>query len=319
MSIPSPTGMGSRDSCLQLDTHNSLGTSGHVFEDLPARGEPSSALFENSKNLAPSSGRLSPTDAGKTAEQKEGLRKEPQNHAIPTPRFARKFLNLESCTSCRKNLSSKLSDGKSEESDLGPALFPDTSNFQCWKTNFKTEVCSCSGCPTIALLWIKEVEVAKSVDDLMTSQSSEGRDFTVFEMLGAKIASSLKRIISDLTRTSEEEFVTKSKPLKRTTDLYEEDTLLIWCMTNFEQSALKMQLLIYQIFSLIPYKETTFKISIQGGIKLYQLPVEYPKRTSWKVCTGWKYEILFSFRQYWMCTNKKLSSNEKLSKNWRQW
>ena len=52
---------------------------------------------------------------------------------------------------------------------------PDSSDFQCWKTNFKTEVRSNSGCPTIAMLWIKEVEVAKSVDDLMTSQSCEDK------------------------------------------------------------------------------------------------------------------------------------------------
>ena len=42
--------------------------------------------------------------------------------------------------------------------------FPDSTDFQCWKTNFKTEVCSCSGCPTVTMLWIKEVEVAKTVD-----------------------------------------------------------------------------------------------------------------------------------------------------------
>ena len=42
------------------------------------------------------------------------------------------------------------------------------------------------------MLWIKEVEV----DDLLTSQSIEGRFFPVFEMLDAKIASALKRIIS---------------------------------------------------------------------------------------------------------------------------
>ena len=51
--------------------------------------------------------------------------------------------------------------------------------------------------PTIAMLWIKEVEVAKSVDNFMTSQSSEGRDFFDFEMLDAKIASAWKRIISN--------------------------------------------------------------------------------------------------------------------------
>ena len=82
-------------------------------------------------------------------------------------------------------------------SDLHFGKFPDSSDFQCWKTNFRTEVCSNSGCPTIAMLWIKEMEIAKSVDDLMTSQSIEGRDFPDFEMLDAKIASALERIIAN--------------------------------------------------------------------------------------------------------------------------
>ena len=46
------------------------------------------------------------------------------------------------------------------------------------------------------MLWIKEVEIAKSVDDLLTS-TIEGRDFIDFETLDAKIASALKRIISN--------------------------------------------------------------------------------------------------------------------------
>ena len=47
------------------------------------------------------------------------------------------------------------------------------------------------------MLWIKDLEIPKSVDDHMTSQSLEARDFTDFEMLDAKIASALKRIISN--------------------------------------------------------------------------------------------------------------------------
>ena len=50
---------------------------------------------------------------------------------------------------------------------------------------------------TIAMLWIKDVEVANSVDDLMTSQSVEGRDYPDFEMLDAMRASALKRIITN--------------------------------------------------------------------------------------------------------------------------
>ena len=121
MSIPSPRGMLGRDSCLQLDTRNSLGTSGHVFEGLLARGEPSAALFENSKNLASYSCRLKPIDARKVAEHGEGLRKEPQNHTIPTPRFATKFSTWNPLYRTGGTYPKKMHDRKSEEPDLGPA------------------------------------------------------------------------------------------------------------------------------------------------------------------------------------------------------
>ena len=48
MSIPSSRGMRSRDSCWQLDTQNSLGTSGKLFDWPLAREGSSPALFENS-------------------------------------------------------------------------------------------------------------------------------------------------------------------------------------------------------------------------------------------------------------------------------
>ena len=71
---------------------------------------------------------------------------------------------------------------------------PDLSTFQCWKTSFKTDICSCSSFLTVAMLWINEVEMVESVDDLQTSQSIGGHRFPNFEMLAAKIASALKII-----------------------------------------------------------------------------------------------------------------------------
>ena len=44
--------------------------------------------------------------------------------------------------------------------------FPTPATFACWKIRFKTEVCTCSQFPTEAMLWIKEVELVDSVDDL---------------------------------------------------------------------------------------------------------------------------------------------------------
>ena len=51
--------------------------------------------------------------------------------------------------------------------------------------------------PTEALLWIKEVELVDSVDDLKSSLSFEGTHGQDFELLDARIASALNRIIHD--------------------------------------------------------------------------------------------------------------------------
>ena len=72
---------------------------------------------------------------------------------------------------------------------LAPATFP------CWKIEFKIEVCTCSQFPTEAMLWIKEVEMVDSVDDLMSSSSIRGIQMPNFEVFDARIASALNRII----------------------------------------------------------------------------------------------------------------------------
>ena len=84
-------------------------------------------------------------------------------------------------------------------SELHLGIFPDSLEFQSWKVNFKTEVCANSVLPQVTIQWIKGVEIAKSIDDLMASQSISGRrDFSYFEMLDAKIASALQKIVSSV-------------------------------------------------------------------------------------------------------------------------
>ena len=52
--------------------------------------------------------------------------------------------------------------------------------------------------PHLTMQWIKEVQTAKSTDDLMTSRSIVGRtDFTDYDMLDAMIASALKKLLLD--------------------------------------------------------------------------------------------------------------------------
>ena len=80
-------------------------------------------------------------------------------------------------------------------SDLHFDKFSTPATFACWKIRFKTEVCTCSQFPTEAMLWIKEVEMADSVDDLKSSCSVRGIQMPNFEVFDAKIASALNRII----------------------------------------------------------------------------------------------------------------------------
>ena len=80
-------------------------------------------------------------------------------------------------------------------SDLHFDKFPTPATFACWKIRFKIEVCTCSQIPTEATLWIKEVELVDSVDDLESSRSVRGTRGPNFELLDAKIASALNRII----------------------------------------------------------------------------------------------------------------------------
>ena len=80
-------------------------------------------------------------------------------------------------------------------SDLHFDKFPTPATFACWKIRFKTEVCTCSQFPTEAMQWIKEVELVDSVHDLMSSSSTRGIQMPNFEVLDARIASALNRII----------------------------------------------------------------------------------------------------------------------------
>ena len=80
-------------------------------------------------------------------------------------------------------------------SDLHFDKFPTPAIFACWKIRFKTEVCTCSQFPTEAMQWIKEVELVDSVDELRSSSSTRGISMPNFEVLDARIASALNKII----------------------------------------------------------------------------------------------------------------------------
>ena len=92
-----------------------------------------------------------------------------QSHdTIPTPRFLRRPSGKDSFNPIEgKSLKKYGADQQRLElSELHFDKFPSPQTFSCWKISLKTEVCSCSDFLTEAMLWIKEVEMVNSVDDL---------------------------------------------------------------------------------------------------------------------------------------------------------
>ena len=79
--------------------------------------------------------------------------------------------------------------------DLHFDKFPTPATFACWKIRFKTGVCTSSQFSTEAMQWIKEVEMVESVIDLKSSSSIRDISMPKFEVLDARNASALNKII----------------------------------------------------------------------------------------------------------------------------
>ena len=77
----------------------------------------------------------------------------------------------------------------SSEMHLGK--FTDHTEFQSWIVNFRVEVCAEAKNPSLDLQWIKEIEAAKSLDDLITPKSITDKDFLDCEELDMMMAVAL--------------------------------------------------------------------------------------------------------------------------------
>ena len=84
-------------------------------------------------------------------------------------------------------------------SELKFEKFPNPQSFLVWKIRFKNQVTTCSDFPSDAMLWITELEMVDSFEELKSSRTVSGKNFPKFEMLDAKIASAHARGISVLS------------------------------------------------------------------------------------------------------------------------
>ena len=154
---------------------------GNVFDCQAAPRVPQES-HNDSRNLATSSG----------IHRREGIEKSgSENHCNQYLYLA--FPEKQRKKSGRQQLSEVHDSPCRGYRDLYLGKFSDHAEFQSWIVNFRTEVCSKAKNPTRALQWIKEIEAAKSLDDLITPKSITGKDFHDREELDLMMASALKR------------------------------------------------------------------------------------------------------------------------------
>ena len=202
-------------------------------------------------------------------------------------------------------------------SDLHFDKFPTPATFACCKTRFKTEVCTCSQFPTEPMHWMKEVKMVDSVDDLRSSSSIRSIPMPDFEVLDAKIASALNKIIhnSHFKRkiSLEEQKAQKEDRFfrgRQTRSTSTSGSLAPVILSSIMQTYL-------QLF----FKVMIFRNSIRNGTKFYYQWRKSHLRKSWKDCTNQACKSLRNSRPHWSCTIWRFIRRKQdlIITVWRQW
>ena len=186
--VPSPQSMLSRDQSLRSDTWNLSGTQGNVVGNPRAVIDPSQTPYQgilHSTNQSATGGIPVQWSSGRLVAKGE----EQTGSTIPVPIFARRPSTVNSFSPAEIPQNLMAAQQRLQISELHFDKLPTPSTFSCGKITFTTQVSSCSGFPSEAMLWIKEVEMV--VDDFESSRSYKGTQFPNFETLDAKIASAL--------------------------------------------------------------------------------------------------------------------------------
>ena len=111
------------------------------------------------------------------------------------PTFARRPSTMSSQLLVEIPQNSIFGQQRQQISELQFDKFLTLSTFFCWKMRFKSQVTTCCDFPSGAMLWIKEVVMVHSLDELKFSRSIAGKNHLKLEMLDAIIVSSLFKII----------------------------------------------------------------------------------------------------------------------------
>ena len=135
---------------------------------------------------------------------------------------------------------------------------------------------------------------------LKSSSSVRGVQMPNFEVLDPRTASALNRIIHNShfkRRVSLEE----TKMPQKETVSFVEDRSLTWSSSTSRSQKPTIPSRIMPTHSLLVFKVTIFRNSIQSGTEFYYQWQRFHLMTSWKDCTNREYESLKNSRPYWNC------------------
>ena len=234
----------------------------------PAQEGLSSTIFDRSKNLASSSQEYRP-DTTETARKRDSeMKRESLNTSVSLPHFRSRsgMLNHTGGTYSRSGM---MDYPRILVTEWNLGKIHDSMEFHSWKVNFKTGVCTRTADPQITMHWIKEVEIAKSIDEPVTSRSIVARtDFPDFDMLDAVIASALKKLLNTQTHFQKRASVEEQRA--QNSDRFLRGRRIAYMIyEHFRATWLLQQYKDFQLCSQKDYRMTMFKISTSDGIKHY--------------------------------------------------
>ena len=147
----------SGDQSLRLDTWNLIGTSGSVL-DSPCTVIDSSSTPCQGNPYSWNQSATGETPVRESTGKFVAKSEESNRETIPTPRFLRRSPTMGSFFPAEGiHPQNYMADqSRLQISELQFGKFSTPSTFACWKISFKTQVSSCSGSLSEALLWVQE-------------------------------------------------------------------------------------------------------------------------------------------------------------------
>ena len=153
---------------MPLDTWNLSGTQGNVFGNprlmFDSLQMPYQGILHSTNQSATGGIPVQRSTGGLVARGEEQI-----GSTIPMLMFAGRPSTMNSFLPADILQNSMAVQQRVQISELQFDKFPTPSTFSCWKIRFKTQVSSCFDFPSEAMLWIKEVEMDASVDELKSS------------------------------------------------------------------------------------------------------------------------------------------------------